>query len=198
MKGLKTVGTFIFGAACGAAGVFFGLKQHYKEQAEKEVAEARKAFHSIMKRRRANQKTEETDIPNPPEETHEQEESKQTVNRSQKSYSDLIRENGYSEADGSEPYQVEYSKFQKSPPYQQVYLFWFAEDRCLCNANTGRGYAEIEELLGSEGMELLLEASPENEDDKFYICNEKLNVVFCVQLEFLQHYEDIFGDGPEE
>lgn len=197
MKGLKIVISFVAGVACGAAGAWFGLKKHYEKKTEKEVAEARKAFHSIMKRQRANAEKEK--VAEEPAPVQKDIPTKVVVKDepSYKDYVDLISETGYDGTSKEPPYEIDYEAFG-DVSYKQVYLMWFAEDKVLCNAITGKVYTEIEDLLGSDGMELLIEIDAEDNQDKFYIRNLGMGIDFCVQLEFLQHYEEIFGDGSEE
>lgn len=205
MKGLKYLGIFMFGAVSGAAGMWFGLKKHYEKKAEREVAEARKAFHSLMKCRRVNndiseEKAESDDSASNsnPDIVHVSKEELYQREKEKKSYFDILEQNEYEVSDDSMPtFEIEKVEFDRTRN-NQVYLMWFVEERCMCNANTGRIYVELEDLLGEDGLERLKEASEDDENDKFYIRNDALGVDFCVQLEFQQDYHDIYGDGPEE
>lgn len=204
MKALKYIGVFMIGAVSGAAGMWFGLKKHYEKKADREVAEARRAFHSLMKRRRANndiseEKEGSSDSSSNSENDIIQASKEELLQREKgkKSYADILKRNGYEPNENvTPPYEIEKIEFDKTI-YNQVYLMWFVEEGCMCNANTGTVYLELEDLLGSEGMERLKEASEDDEQDQFYIRNNALGIDFCVQLEFQQGYHDIFGDGSE-
>lgn len=207
MKGLKCVALFITGVATGAAGMWFGVKKHYEKKAEKEVADARKAFHSLMKRKRANQdssKEEEAESSDSASDSSSdvvkgiKEELVQRM-EDEKSYLDILEDLGYDPASNADlplPYEIEAIEFDRTR-YRQVYLFWFSNDRCLCNANTGRVYPEVEDLIGNVGMERVIESCSEDNEDKFYIRNDAFGIDFCVQLEHTEDYYDIFGDGSE-
>lgn len=199
MKGLKIVVSFVVGAACGVAGSWFSAKKHYEKKKNKELADQRKAFHSIMKRQRAGSEKKQTEESTQPIVDQKDIPTKAVIKEepSYKDYVDLISETGYDGASKEEPYEIEYKTFDETS-HKQVYLMWFAEDKVLCNANTGKVYTELHDLLGTDGMELLAEIDADDNQDKFYIRNTVLGLDICVQLEFLQHYEEIFDDGSEE
>lgn len=205
MKGLKIVGTFLIGAASGAAAMWFGVKEYYKKRADQEVAEARKAFHSLMRRRRANKDiSEEEKKDEPSEKPEETAAKKETVlTRDVKSYIDILEENEYRTGmtqdydESKQPYEIDMIEFDKTK-YQKIYLMWFSQDKCLCNANSGQVYLEIEDLIGNEGKERIIESYETDEEDKFYVRNDRFQIDFCVQLEHYDTYYGIFGDGSEE
>lgn len=189
MKVVTIAVSFVVGAACGGAGVWFGLKKRYEKMAQKEISKARSAFHKMLKKEREKngnntkqeEKTEDTSVKTVT--------NKPPVEPVKKSYEDLLVGLGYKDipqANTDTPYPINQAMFGNGG-YPTITLTWYVEDNTMCESASGQIINEIEELIGSEGMDILCAS----EVDHFFVRNDVFKIDICIDMEYEgRYYED--------
>lgn len=190
MKIVTIAVSFVAGAVCGGAGVWFGIKKHYEKQAQKEISKARAAFHKMLKKEREKNAGENKQEKEEKEDTTSTNEfEKRPVMSIKKSYEDLLITLGYKDVpqpNTDTPYSINQGMFGNSG-YPTLTFTWYAEDNILCESASGQIIKEIEELVGSEGMDILCAS----EVDHFFIRNDVFKIDICIDMEYEgRYYED--------
>lgn len=193
MKGLKIIASFVVGAACGAGGMWLGMRKHFDTKAEQKISEARHVFHKMLKQARENPETKSADPEEFLKETSDQK-TKVEDEPKEKTYKILEDRLGIKVPKGT----VDTENIHEIPDrdfgnieYPGQKLIWFSNDNQLVDPLTGKIFDEIEDLCGDEGTELLCST----DIDDFFIRNHELGLDIHVVMNFEDHYYEIY---PQE
>lgn len=191
MKFVTVAVSFIIGAACSGVGTWFSTKKYYDKKAQQEISKAREAFHTMLKkeRKKNDNRIEEDTKKDNRDVIPEKEIGNSTKDHVvKKTYDDILIGLGYKDIpqpNSEESYPIDQGMFGNSG-YPTLTFTWYVQDNILCETVSGKIIKEIEDLIGSEGMDILCVS----EVDHFFIRNDVFKIDICIDMEYDTYYHD--------
>lgn len=185
-NGIKTLITFVAGAAAGSAVTWYLVKAKYEQIAQEEIDSVLEVY---SKRANTNIKSEEKEDDKKP--SLKEESDDMLRNLRYVSDDENEEEGGSEELKHNKPYIINPDEFEYSDDYEQISLTYYA-DGILADDTSDD---VIEDIEGTVGLDFPNHFG-EYEEDTVYVKNDRLKCAYEINRDD-RGYSDVTGLDPD-
>lgn len=197
-KTIATTAAFLLGAAAGAAGAWYILKEHYAQIAQEEIDSVKETFGKLYDAdKNSTEKTEDIPDEEDPEpsiaenQEMQQKAKKMITTLDYTSYSVKPEIDTTEEHPSDKPYVITPDEFGEFEDYETISLTFYA-DQIVCDDNN-EPLENLNDVIGFESLNHF----GEYEDDSVYVRNDRLKCDYEILLD-MRKYEDVLKTMPHQ
>lgn len=197
-KTIATTAAFLLGAAAGAAGAWYILKERYAQIAQEEIDSVKETFGKLYDAdKNSTEKTEDIPDEEDPEpsiaenQEMQQKAKKMITTLDYTSYSVKPEIDTTEEHPSDKPYVITPDEFGEFEDYETISLTFYA-DQIVCDDNN-EPLENLNDVIGFESLNHF----GEYEDDSVYVRNDRLKCDYEILLD-MRKYEDVLKTMPHQ